>query len=61
MNDEVSEDSTAPVESVRTGHDGVDGVLGSLDGLDDAAVATHVAVFERAHEQMRGALDNHRG
>ena len=28
-----------------------------LAGLDDLPVAEHVAVFERAHEELRAALD----
>lgn len=40
-----------------TGHGAVDGVLASLAGLADLPADEHVAVFERAHEQLRGALD----
>jgi hypothetical protein len=48
----VTEDqSDAP-----TGNDVVDRVLDSLDALEDAPVAEHVAVFEAAHDQLRGAL-----
>jgi hypothetical protein len=55
-------DSVAPEpeEPVRTGNEAVDGVLESLDSLDDAPVDEHVAVFERAHEQLRAALDSPR-
>lgn len=35
----------------------VDEALGALDGLADRPVEEHVAVFERAHEQLRRALD----
>ena len=42
----------------RTGHPAVDRVLDSLDGLADAPVADHVAVFESAHDELRGALAN---
>ena len=42
----------------HTGHPVVDRVLDSLDGLADAPVADHVAVFESAHDQLRGALAN---
>jgi hypothetical protein len=42
----------------RTGHPAVDRVLDSLDGLADLPVADHVAVFESAHDQLRGALAN---
>ena len=47
-------------EPVRTGNETVDGVLESLEALDDASVDEHVAVFERAHEQLRAALDSPR-
>jgi hypothetical protein len=59
MTDEFSAVQHSPGATAmpRTGHETVDAVLGSLDGLDDAEVATHVAVFERAHERLRGALD----
>lgn len=50
----MNEDATAPLE--RTGHDEVDAVLDSLTALDDAPVAEHVAVFEAAHDRLRGAL-----
>jgi hypothetical protein len=47
-----------PVDvTVRTGNERVDAVLDSLDALDDLPVDEHVAVFERAHEELRGALD----
>ena len=45
------------VDPVRTGVDGVDAVLRSVEDLDDVPVDEHVAVFEQAHEQLRGALD----
>ena len=41
----------------RTGNETVDGVLDALDGLDRTAINEHVAVYEKAHEQLRGALD----
>lgn len=62
----TEEHTDVPVEHadskpVRTGHAAVDEVLVGLDGLDEADVAAHVAVFERAHEQLRGALDRPHG
>jgi hypothetical protein len=42
---------------LRTGVDEVDAVLDSVAGLDGAPVEEHVAVFEQAHERLRGALD----
>jgi hypothetical protein len=41
----------------RTGNEEADAVLDSLAALADLPVDAHVAVFERAHEQLRGALD----
>jgi hypothetical protein len=45
------------IEPVRTGVGEVDAVLASLEGLDEADVAEHPAIFETAHEQLRAALD----
>ena len=39
-----------------TGNATVDAVLDSLERLDGAPVSDHVAVFEAAHERLRGAL-----
>lgn len=39
-----------------TGHPAVDAVLTSLGQLDETPVSEHVAIFEHAHEQLRGAL-----
>lgn len=39
-----------------TGNPAVDRVLESLVVLADAPVEEHVAVFEAAHDQLRGAL-----
>ncbi|MDO7866745.1 hypothetical protein [Nocardioides jiangxiensis] len=44
-------------ETAATGHGSVDGVIASLGQLAELPVDEHVAVFERAHEQLRGALD----
>lgn len=41
---------------VQTGHPAVDEVLRSLGALDGAPVDEHVAIFEEAHEQLRGTL-----
>jgi hypothetical protein len=45
-------------EPVRTGVDRVDAVVVDVEGLDERPVEEHVAVFERAHEQLRQALDD---
>jgi hypothetical protein len=39
-----------------TGNDVVDSVLASLAGLDDVPVAERVALFESAHDRLRGTL-----
>lgn len=45
----------------RTGVEVVDDVLASMRGLDDSPVEEHPAVFERAHERLRQALDGPAG
>jgi hypothetical protein len=40
----------------KTGNPAVDAVLESLERLDDTPVSEHVALFESAHERLRGAL-----
>lgn len=42
----------------HTGNPVVDSVLDSLRELDSVPVAEHVAVFEAAHERLRGALSD---
>ena len=41
-----------------TGHPDVDAALASLEDLDGRPVDEHVAVFESAHERLRGALSD---
>lgn len=49
--------AVAPAADVQhTGNPVVDSVLDSLRGLDEVPVSEHVAVFEAAHERLRGAL-----
>ncbi len=50
-------DQPAAAPAAGTGNAAVDGVIASLASLAEQPVAEHVAVFERAHEQLRGALD----
>lgn len=57
MTEEQAEHPAEQPEPVRTGNQQVDAVLSSLEELEGAPVAEHVAVFERAHEQLRAALD----
>jgi hypothetical protein len=40
-----------------TGVEAVDRVLAEVAAVADAPVGEHVQVFERAHEQLRRALD----
>jgi hypothetical protein len=40
----------------QAGHPAVDEVLAGLDDLDSRPVSEHVAVFESAHDRLRGAL-----
>ena len=61
---EAAPEVTAPAaysqefqEPTRTGVEEVDAVLASVEDLDDTPVDEHVAVFEDAHDRLRGALD----
>ena len=49
---------TPESEPVRTGVPEVDAVLEAVEGLEDADVSAHPAVFEAAHERLRRALDS---
>jgi hypothetical protein len=42
---------------VRSGVPAVDEVVVAVEELEDRPVEEHVGVFERAHEQLRRALD----
>ncbi|CAM3750251.1 hypothetical protein [Nocardioides zeicaulis] len=58
--DDVPDEARASAVSYdveATGAEHVDAVLAEVAGLSDRPVAEHVAVFERAHEQLRRALD----
>jgi hypothetical protein len=61
MSENVPEEPAAAgqelADPVRTGVEDVDAVLASVEDLDTLPVDEHVAVFERAHEGLRGALD----
>lgn len=52
--------SPARPEPAPTGHPAVDEVLRSLRDLEHLPTGEHVAVFERAHERLRRALDEAR-
>jgi hypothetical protein len=57
--DELDRAADAPGEAVDlvvTGHPAVDEVIRSLQGLEARPVSEHVAVFEVAHESLRGVL-----
>jgi len=47
----------ARVDLPRTGVPAVDAVLERVDAVAERDVDEHVAVFERAHEDLRRALD----
>lgn len=61
MSENVPEETAAEsqefAEPVRTGVEEVDAVLDAVDALDGRPVDEHVAVYEDAHERLRGALD----
>lgn len=51
--------AAAPAATMeRTGNPVVDSVLDSLRELDEIPVSEHVAVFEAAHDRLRGALSD---
>ena len=54
-----SADVTRPTTggALRTGNPRVDAVLDSLEQLAEESPDEHVPVFERAHEELRRALD----
>jgi hypothetical protein len=54
---ETDQPETPDAEPQRTGVEEVDDVLDSMQGLDERPVEEHPAVFERAHERLRQALD----
>jgi hypothetical protein len=49
--------SEVPADHESTGVEAVDRVLAEMAALADSPVEQHVAVFERAHDQLRRALD----
>ncbi len=51
------EDVTAAPTYEPTGVDSVDRVLADVAAVADIPVRDHVEVFERAHDQLRRALD----
>ena len=53
---EVDQDGTA--DDGSTGVAAVDQVLADVAAVSGTPVAGHVAVFERAHDQLRRALDS---
>jgi nitrogenase molybdenum-iron protein alpha/beta subunit len=61
--DEVPEDDRTgqperpAMDYEPTGVEAVDAVLAEVASVLDAPVGEHVAVFERAHEHLRRALD----
>jgi hypothetical protein len=59
LDEPESESSPAEVYSARqtTGVPAVDRVLADVDGLDALPLEEHLEAFERAHEDLRAALD----
>lgn len=55
--EDVDPPAQETVEPVRTGLEDVDAVLRSIEDLEGTPVDEHVAVFEQAHERLRGVLD----
>jgi len=53
----TEDQSYAADESERTGVPAVDAVLAEVDGAADLPADEQVAVFERAHDTLRRALD----
>lgn len=53
----AAEDAPIAEDAPETGVPLVDEVLRSVQGLGGQPVGEHVTVFERAHEQLRRALD----
>jgi hypothetical protein len=56
--DEGADEGADETAGSETGHLEVDEVLASLDGVTQLPLADQVAVLERAHERLRGALDS---
>lgn len=60
----MTQEHTTPEEpdsapsAAPTGNADVDAVLASLEGLEDRPITEHVAVFEQAHDRLRGALSS---
>lgn len=51
------EDHDEPTDDGSTGVAAVDRVLADVAAVSRTPLAGHVAVFERAHDQLRRALD----
>ena len=50
------EDSTTVGGGFNTGHAEVDEAMAAIAGLGESDLATHAAIFERAHDVLRTAL-----
>jgi hypothetical protein len=51
------EPAPEPAEPTGTGVDRVDEVVAAVEQLEDRPIEEHVGVFERAHDELRRALD----
>ena len=59
MDQQPTADEHAPprLDAVATGVAHVDAIQDEVIALDQRPVSEHVAVFERAHDELRRALD----
>lgn len=57
MTEQTPDHSPTP-HAGSTGNETVDAVLESLEQLDGLPAAEHVAVYEAAHDRLRGALSD---
>lgn len=59
VNEEFADDFTPTGVGERTGVPAVDRVLASVESVGEVPLAARVEVFERAHDELRRALDAH--
>jgi hypothetical protein len=58
ISEQAADHTEAAAGTESSGHPAVDAVLASLEGLEERPVAEHVAIFEDAHDALRGALND---
>jgi hypothetical protein len=59
VSETLTQDDTTEDRLEPTGHPVVDEVLAAVDGLEHRPASEHLAVFETAHDRLRGALAEH--